>query len=124
MHYLEKIMLPRINAVAATLLVILYVAWWLAAGMDMELGLTMLVVGGLPLLLTLPALWSGRRIGTTVAGFIVAFHLAYAMMELFANPAVRGWVAAQTFLSLVLFIGTMVVLRSGSAGEPAARENR
>lgn len=107
-------MLPRINAAAAALLVILYVAWWLAAGMP-RLGLVMLGVGALPLLLTLPALWRARRIGTTIAGFLVAFHLAYAMMELFANPAVRGWVAAQSFLALVLFVGTMVVLRSGSA---------
>ena len=111
-------MLPKINALSAALLVILYIAWWIAAGMEKGLGLTILVAGGLPLLLTLPALWSGRRIGTTIAGFLVAFHLAYAMMELFANPAVRGWVATQTFLSLVLFVGTMVVLRSGSASEP------
>lgn len=110
-------LLARINAMAAAMLVILYIAWWLAAGRDPGLGLTMLVVGGLPLLLTLPALWKARRIGTTVAGFLVAFHLAYAMMELFANPEVRGWVAAQTFLALLLFVGSMIVLRSGSASD-------
>ncbi|MDX1442240.1 MAG: DUF2069 domain-containing protein [Gammaproteobacteria bacterium] len=107
-------MLPRMNAVAAALMVLLYVAWWIDAEMP-RLGLVMLGAAVLPLLLTLPALWQARRIGTTVAGFVVAFHLAYAMMELFANPEVRGWVAAQTFLALLLFTGTMVVLRSGSA---------
>lgn len=111
-------LLPRINATAAGLLIVLYTAWWLASGRDTDLGMTMLMVGAIPLALTLPSLWQARRIGTTIAGFLVAFHLAYAMMELFANPAIRGWVATQTFLALILFIGSMTVLRSGSAREP------
>lgn len=112
--------LPRLNAMLAALLVLFYVAWWLSGGASTKpLPLTALLAATVPLLLLLPALWAGRRFGTTLAGFILPFHFAYAVMELIANPAVRGWVALQTFLSLLLMIGTMANLRQVRAPQDA-----
>lgn len=109
---MNGLLLPRLNAVLAAALLLFYVAWWLNAGKPLEmLSLTALAVAVVPLLLLAPALWAANRFGTTLAGFILPFHFAYAVMELIANPAVRGWVALQTFLSLLLLVGTMASLR-------------
>lgn len=116
--------LYRSNAVLAALLVALYLAWWWFAGApDAALPLTALVVACGSLLLLLPFLWTGSRFATSLAGFIVPFHFAFAVMELVANPSVRGWVAAQAFLALLMFVLVMASLRQirpQDARRPAA----
>lgn len=104
--------LPRLNACAALLLALLYVAWWIRAGAAFTpLHVTLLLLAAAPLFALAPALWHGQRFGTALAGVVVPFHFAWAVMELVANPAVRGWVAAQSFLALLLFVGSMSTLR-------------
>ncbi len=104
--------LPRINASLAVALALFYLAWWWTSGASlMALPLTALLAASLPLLLLAPALYAANRFGTTLAGLILPFHFAYAVMELIANPPVRAWVAVQTFVALLLLIGVMASLR-------------
>ena len=102
----------RFNAVLALLLVALYLAWWWFAGAPMApLPLTTVIVACGSLLLLAPFLATGSRFATSLAGFIVPFHFAFAVMELIANPEVRLWVALQTFLALAMFTFVMASLR-------------
>lgn len=123
-----KLMLFKTNAVLAALLMALYVSWWWALGASLGgLPLAVLAAAILPVALLTPALWSGKRFGMSLAGFIIPLHFAYAVMELVANPEARAWIAVQTFLSLVLFAGVMAGLRQVSAlpeqRDPASRED-
>ena len=115
----------RINALLATLLTGFYLAWWWYLGAPPgKLPLAALTAATLPLVLLLPALWSGNRFGMSLAGFIVPFHFAYAVMELVANPPARAWIAVQTFLSLVLFTCVMAGLRQvDTTTEAVSRES-
>lgn len=100
------------NAVLAGALVVLYCAWWLATGASNEmLSLVALAFAVLPLLALLPGLWREQRFATALAGLVVPFHFAFAVMELFADPAARAWVAVQSFFALVLFVGVMANLQ-------------
>lgn len=123
-----KSRLFKANAVLAALLMAFYVSWWWTLGASFAgLPLAVLAAAILPLALSMPALWAGNRFGMSLAGFIIPFHFAYAVMELVANPEARAWIAVQTFLSLVLFTGVMAGLRQvGVLQEPgvASRENR
>ncbi|HEX6929730.1 MAG TPA: DUF2069 domain-containing protein [Gammaproteobacteria bacterium] len=111
-HALKREWLARTNAVLAILLALLYVAWWLSAGMPVKaLPLAAILAAVVPLLLLVPSLWKARRFGGTLAGFILPFHFAFAVMELVANADARAWVAVQTFLSLLLMTGVMATLR-------------
>jgi len=104
--------LAHANAVLSLALVALYLAWWLASGGPLQiLPLAALLAAVLPLLLLAPSLWQGRRFGGTLAGFILPFHFAFAVMELVANAEARAWVAGQCFLSLLLMTGIMANLR-------------
>src|SRR5690606_24876422 len=77
--------LAHANAVLSLALVALYLAWWLASGGPLQiLPLAALLAAVLPLLLLAPSLWQGRRFGGTLAGFILPFHFAFAVMELVA----------------------------------------
>lgn len=105
--------MPKFSAVLAVALAILYAAWWWAEGAPTApLNITMLVIAAVPMLLLAPGLWLANRFATTLAGLLIPFHFAYAVMELIANPAVRGWVAAQTFVTLLLFAAVLAVLRN------------
>lgn len=105
-------MLQKINVVLTGLLMLFYVSWWGSLGAPLgTLPLAVLAIAVIPLALLLPALWKGNRFGTTLAGFLVPFHFAYAVMELVANPVARSWIAVQTFLSLILLISVMAGLR-------------
>lgn len=105
-------LLQRLNALLALLLVMFYFTWWMRYGASLQpLPLAALLAATLPLLLLAPALWTGARFGTTLAGFVLPFHFAYAVMELVANPSARPWIATQTFLSLLLMILVMASLR-------------
>jgi len=107
--------LLRINVALAAMLLLFYVVWWWSFGAPLGmLPVTALLAAVVPLALLLPALWHGNRFGTSLAGFIVPFHFAYAVMELVANPAARAWIAVQTFLSLLLLITVMASLRQVS----------
>lgn len=104
--------IPKLSAVLAVALALLYLAWWWADGSSTApLNVTMLIIATVPLLLLVPGLWQANRFATTLAGLLIPFHFAYAVMELIANPAVRGWVAIQTFLTLLLFAAVLAVLR-------------
>lgn len=104
--------LARANTALAILLVVFYLTWWLNAGMPMRaLPLSALLAAVVPLVLLMPALWNARRFGSSLAGFILPFHFAFAVMELVANPDARAWVAVLTFLSLLLMTGVMATLR-------------
>lgn len=111
--------LPRLNASLSIVLAVFYFAWWTSVGAPTTtLALSAVTLAAVPLLLLAPALLYGNRFGSTLAGFILPFHFAYAVMELVANPHARAWIAAQTFLSLLLLIGVMANLRqAGSPGE-------
>lgn len=110
--------LQKINTAFSGLLILFYVSWWGSFGAPSGmLPLAVLSVAVVPLALLLPALWAGKRFGTTLAGLITPFHFAYAVMELIANPAARGWIAVQTFLSLVLLITVMASLRQVGTGK-------
>lgn len=107
----ESIML-KLNAALAIALNGLYLAWWLAMGAPAAaLPLTALLLAIVPLALLVPFLWRGRRFAIALAGLILPFHFAFAVMELVANPDARGWVALQTFLTFVLFATVMTTLR-------------
>ena len=107
-----NIALPKMNAAFTVLLALFYLAWWLSLGASTStLALAMLSLAIVPLLLLLPSVWQARRFGSTLAGFLMMLHFAYAVMELIANPAERGWIAVQTFLSLVLMTGIMASLK-------------
>lgn len=104
--------LPRLNALLAVVLALFYLAWWWHFGASTRpLALTVVALAVVPLLLLAPWLWKANRFGTSLAGFILPFHFAFAVMELVANPGVRGWLAVQTFLSFVLLVGIMASLR-------------
>ncbi|HEX7030568.1 MAG TPA: DUF2069 domain-containing protein [Gammaproteobacteria bacterium] len=109
---IERERLARMNAVLAIALAVFYIAWWLNAGMPVKaLPLAALFAAVVPLLLLAPSLWNARRFGGTLAGFILPFHFAFAVMELVANTEARAWVAVLTFLSLLLMTGIMATLR-------------
>jgi len=104
--------LPRLNAALALALCVLYCAWWLAAGAPMQaLPVAALLLAILPLAALAPFLWRGQRFSVALAGLILPFHFAFAVMELIANPEVRLWVAVQTFLTFLLFALVMASLR-------------
>lgn len=110
--------LQKINTALSGLLMLFYVSWWGSLGAPSGmLPLAVLAIAVVPLALLLPALWTGNRFGTTLAGLLIPFHFAYAVMELVANPAARGWIAVQTFLSLVLLITVMASLRQVGTAE-------
>ena len=109
--------LPRINAALALLLALFYVAWWMSLGAPTStLAVSVLLLATGPWLIVLRALWRANRFGTTLAGFLVMLHFAYAVMELVANPAARGWIAIQTFLSLLLLTSVMASLKQVRVG--------
>lgn len=104
--------LQKINTALTATLMLFYVSWWGSFGAPLGvLPLAVLSIAVIPLALLLPAMWTGSRFGTTLAGLLIPFHFAYAVMELIANPAARGWIAVQTFLSLILLITVMASLR-------------
>lgn len=104
--------LQKINTALTGLLMLFYISWWISFGAPLgTLPLAVLSIAVIPLALLLPALWTGNRFGTTLAGLFIPFHFAYAVMELIANPDARGWIAVQTFLSLILLITVMASLR-------------
>lgn len=107
--------LHRFNAVMAAMLATLYAAWWFSSeSRDTDVVQLFSIIAVIPNALLVPWLWRGNRTATTIAGFVAPFFFAHAAMELFANPAVRGWVAVATFLSVSLFLGTMLALRGGA----------
>ena len=104
--------LQMFNAALTGVLILFYLSWWGSLGAPLgTLPLAVLAIAIVPLALLLPALWNGNRFGTTLAGLLIPFHFAYAVMELIANPAARGWIAVQTFLTLLLLITVMASLR-------------
>lgn len=106
-------MLHKSNALFCSALIFLYAAWWLHLGQPRDaLSLTLLTAGILPLLPLIPGLWQGWRTPTVIAGFITPFYFAHAVMELFANPDVRAWVAVETFFTAVLFAGSIAALKA------------
>ena len=108
--------LQMFNAALTGVLILFYLSWWGSLGAPLgALPLAVLATAIVPLALLLPALWTGNRFGTTLAGLLIPFHFAYAVMELIANPAARGWIAVQTFLSLLLLITVMASLRQVSS---------
>ena len=107
----------KLNAALTGTLAMLYVGWWMATGAPGDaLSMTALLVAIVPLVLLAPLLWQGRRFATALAGLILPFHFAFAVMELVANPEVRPWVALQTFIAFVLFATVMASLRQVRAG--------
>lgn len=113
--------LHRFNAIIATLLAALYATWWFSSeSRDTDVVQVFSVIAVFPNALLVAWLWRGNRTATTLAGFLAPFYFAHASMELFANPAVRGWVAIETFLSASLFLGAMLALRGGA---PQQAEN-
>lgn len=104
--------LAKTNALLTVALILFYLVWWWSFGAPLDtLPFAVLLIAVLPLALLLLPLWLGNRFATTLAGLLIPFHFAYAVMELIANPAARSWIAVQTFLSLVLLISVMASLR-------------
>lgn len=107
--------LHRFNAVMAAMLALLYAAWWFASeSRDTDVVQLFSLIAIVPNGVLVAWLWRGNRTATTIAGFLAPFYFAHAAMELFANPAVRGWVTVATFLSVSLFLGAMLALRGGA----------
>ena len=116
--------LHRFNALVATLLATLYAAWWFSSeSRDTDVVQVFSVIAVFPNALLVAWLWRGNRTATTIAGFLAPFYFAHAAMELFANPAVRGWVAIETFLSASLFLGAMLALRGGAPQQQSQHRN-
>ncbi|MDX1455228.1 MAG: DUF2069 domain-containing protein [Gammaproteobacteria bacterium] len=116
---MNSIALARINSVLAAGLALLFASWWFAStSTEPDVVRTFSLIGIIPNLLLVPGLWLGNRTATTIAGFIAPFYFAHAVMELWANPAVRGWVLVETLLSAALFMGAMIYLRGGAPQQP------
>lgn len=104
--------LLHVNALLAATLTVFYAIWWYSLGAPLTAWpLAVFAVAAGSLVLLIPPLWRGRRFGTTLAGFIVPFHFAYGVMEMVANPAMRGWAALQAAMALVLFVTVMASLK-------------
>ena len=113
---MNSIALARINSVLAAGMVLLFALWWMnSKSIDTDTVRTFSLIAIIPNLLLIPGLWLGNRTATTIAGFIAPFYFAHAVMELWANPAVQGWVLVETLLSAALFMGAMIYLRGGAA---------
>ncbi|MGQ0428332.1 MAG: DUF2069 domain-containing protein [Gammaproteobacteria bacterium] len=74
------------------------------------------LVAGLPLLLPLPGIARGTRRTLSWAPLAETPALAFALMEVVANPAARPAAAATLALVLVAFAAVIAALRSSPRG--------
>jgi uncharacterized membrane protein len=68
-----------------------------------------------PWLLLLPGLLARRATARGLAILLTLPYLAYAVMELLANPAVHGFATATLALALALFVALAMTFRQNRA---------
>jgi len=102
----------RLSCTAISLL--LAAVWGLGYGWfqpSEEYGITLAVIGALPLLCLAPGAYQGKTLATAVLGFLSLFYLAHGFTELMANPEVRLIATLTSLLALGLFLSAGHTLR-------------
>ncbi len=74
-----------------------------------------------PWLVLWPLVWRGNRRAHVLAAILAAPTLAYALMELLANPGAHTFAAITLFAAFAVFIGAAAWLRLSPPPAPRAK---
>jgi uncharacterized membrane protein len=77
-----------------------------------------------PWLVLWPAVWRGNRRAHVLAAILAAPTLAYALMELLANPGAHTLAGTTLFAAFAVFIGATAWLRLSPPPVPRAKTAR